>query len=252
MTFQYCSDLHLEFWENKEFLERNPLQPKGDILLLAGDIVPFTLMQKHTGFFDFISANFEISFWLPGNHEYYGSDAATRSGVVLEKIRENIFLVNNISLQQGSVKLVFSTLWGEIMPLNRGLIEHNVSDFHSIKFHKHPFSGAIFNHFHHEAMDFLRYELSHVHTGKTVVVSHHVPTFMNYPDKYRGSILNEAFGIELFNLIERSPIDYWIYGHHHNNTPDFTIGKTTLLTNQLGYVRYGEHKDFRGDKIIKL
>ncbi len=42
---QYCSDLHLEFPENKEFLKSNPLQIKGEILLLAGDIVPFVVMN---------------------------------------------------------------------------------------------------------------------------------------------------------------------------------------------------------------
>jgi hypothetical protein len=51
-------------------------------------------------------------------------------------------------------------------------------------------------------------------------------------------------------LIEGAPIDYWIYGHHHHNTPEFSIGKTTLLTNQLGYVGYGEHKGFSGEKVI--
>ena len=83
--------------------------------------------------------------------------------------------------------------------------------------------------------------LENKQTTKNVVVTHHVPTFMNYPPKYKGDILNEAFAVELFDLIETTSPDYWIYGHTHENTPDFEIGKTKLLTNQLGYVMYGEN-----------
>ena len=69
---------------------------------------------------------------------------------------------------------------------------------------------------------------------------------------YRGSDLNEAFAVELFNTIEASTIDYWIYGHHHSNTPNFTIGNTQMLTNQLGYVQNGEHQFFNAAKTIQL
>jgi predicted phosphohydrolase len=110
MVLQYCSDLHLEFRENKQFLNQHPLQPKAEILILAGDIVPFSEMVKRKDFFNYISDNFKITYWLPGNHEYCYSDAAERSGSFGEKIRDNIFLVNNISIQQGDIRLIFSTL----------------------------------------------------------------------------------------------------------------------------------------------
>jgi predicted phosphohydrolase len=241
MKIQYASDLHLEFPENKAFLKVNPLQAVGDVLLLAGDIVPFAVMDKHNDFFNFLSDNFAVTYWIPGNHEYYRFDSATKSGLLNEKIRSNVFLVNNISIVLEEVTFLFSTLWSKISPAYEYQIERSMSDFHVIKYGGSRFSAQRFNQLHTESLNFLNNELGNKQTTKNVVVTHHVPTFMNYPPKYKGDILNEAFAVELFDLIETTNPDYWIYGHTHENTPDFEIGKTRLLTNQLGYVMYGEN-----------
>ncbi|MCX6258631.1 MAG: metallophosphoesterase [Bacteroidia bacterium] len=249
MKLQYCSDLHLEFPENKAFLKNNPLIPTGEILILAGDIVPFAVMHKHKDFFDLLADNFEQVYWIPGNHEYYHSDIADRTGKVNEKIRPNISLVNNYSVIHHDVKLIFSTLWTRLSLTNQWIIQQRLSDFHVIHDHGKPFHPAEYNRLHSECLEFLQAEI----TGeKTVVISHHVPTFLNYPEKYKGDALNEAFAVELFDFIEKSAVDFWIFGHHHQNLSDFMICKTKMCTNQLGYVKYQENKGFSVNKTIEI
>lgn len=75
---------------------------------------------------------------------------------------------------------------------------------------------------------------------------------LEFPAQYKGSILNEAFAVELFDLIEASENTSWVFGHHHTNTPEFMIGITKLLTNQLGYVQVNEHRLFVAYKCIEI
>ena len=252
MKVQYASDLHLEFPENKEFLRKNPLEPIGDVLILAGDIVPFAVMDKHSDFFSYISDHFKTTYWIPGNHEYYHFDLAQKSGTLNENIRSNVHLVNNLLIQKDSVRFIFSTLWSRISQTNRWQIERSVNDFHVIQFNNLRFSSDQFNQLHEESLAFITQELNHKFIGKTIVATHHVPSFMNYPEKYRGDVINEAFAVELYDLIEDTGPDFWIFGHHHYNVSDFMIGKTNLTTNQLGYVKYGEHTNFKNMQILKL
>jgi len=252
VKIQYASDLHLEFPRNREFLKKHPLEAAGDILLLAGDIVPFGEIQKHQDFFKYLSDNFKATYWLPGNHEYYHYDAAERSGVLYESIMENVFLVNNMCEVVNDVQFVFSTLWSRIGPSNSWLIEKRMNDFHAIQYGGFRLSVEKYNEMHQAGFDFISTALEENKNERTVVCTHHVPTFLNYPERYKGDSLNEAFAVELFDFIETSGVSHWIYGHHHYNTPPFTIGKTTLLTNQLGYVQYNEHHLFERNKVFEV
>jgi predicted MPP superfamily phosphohydrolase len=204
MKIQYCSDLHLEFWENKAFLRKHPIVPIADILVLAGDIIPFVLMEKCKNFFDLVSDQFKLVYWVPGNHEYYQADINQRTGVLHEQIRENVFLVNNIAIQQGDIRLVFSTLWSKISPVNELQIEQRLSDFKLISNNGLRFNAQDFNQLHADSLAFMENELNNKKEGRTVVVTHHVPTFFQYPEKFRGSLISEGFATELFPM--------WIIG----------------------------------------
>jgi predicted phosphohydrolase len=252
MKLQYCSDLHLEFPVNKKYLKANPIKPAGEILLLAGDIIPFAEMEKENDFFNFLSDSFEHTYWIPGNHEYYRSDIAERTGTFHENVRSNVSLLNNTAIEHKGVRLLFSTLWSKINPAFEFVILKSMADFRLIKNKGNKITVDDYDRLHEDCGAFLVKELGNGTNQKMIVVTHHLPTFFNYPEKYRYSELNTAFATELFDLIEPSNVDYWIFGHSHEAVQDFKIGKTTLITNQLGYVEYGEHLSFKNDGLLEL
>jgi len=245
MKIQYASDLHLEFSDNKNYLKKHPLKPCADILVLAGDIMTFRSIGKNEDFFDKISDDFKTIYWLPGNHEYYHSDLSLKYGHFNEKIRDNLFLVNNSVVKTDAYCLIFTTLWSHIHPPNELYVKSRLNDFHLISFQDDALTVPIYNQLHLDSLSFLKNALQEIKDRKTVVVTHHVPTYQNYPDMYKSSPLNDAFTVELSSLITEMQPDVWIYGHSHYNTPVFKIGNTLLTSNQLGYVHMGEHKDFK-------
>lgn len=251
MNYQYASDLHLEFPENKEFFTANPIKPVGDVLLLAGDIVPFAIMDKHKDFFSYISDHFESTYWIPGNHEYYYSDLADKYGIFHEKIKSNVHLLNNTVVRYEDMDLICSSLWTHITIANQWKIENSLSDFQVIKYRGSKFTTAQYNQLHKECLDFIKKALQ-AKANKSIVVSHHAPTLYNYSKKFKGDALNDAFAVELYDMIESIGPDYWIYGHTHSNTNDCTIANTNIITNQLGYVSYGEYNDFGNTNTIHI
>ena len=252
MKIQYYSDLHLEFPENKKYILENPIKRSAEILILAGDIVPFAVINEHQDFFDYVSEHFKYTFWIPGNHEYYYSDINSRTGSFEEKIRDNVFLLNNVMKEIEGVRLIFSTLWTDISPERQFLIQQSLSDFRVIKNNNRLFNTDDYNLLHTENVQFLKDTLKKDEQTVSIVVTHHVPVFENYPEQYRDSKITEAFAVDLSRIIIENSVDYWIYGHHHMNIPDFNIGNTKLVTNQLGYIRYGENTGYKDDAVIEI
>lgn len=252
MTLHYASDLHLEFPENRERLRRTPLQGRGGVLLLAGDILPFAVLHKHREILQAWGEQYDHVLWVPGNHEYYGDDIAQRSGRLDEKLTGNVRLLNDAAWYAPGLRILCTTLWTRIGQLNEGLMRRAMNDYHQIRHDGRLLLPAHTTALHEASLAWLKHELATPFAGHTVVATHHVPTFQHYPPEYKGDALNEAFAVELYDLIEASGATAWIYGHHHRNIPAFTIGNTRLLTNQLGYVRLGEDQGFDPSAHIEL
>jgi predicted phosphohydrolase len=252
MTLHYASDLHLEFPENRQWLRQHPLQGAGGVLLLAGDVMPFHTLPKHKDMLKLWADQYDQVLWLPGNHEYYGSDILQRSGTLDEALAGNVRLVNDTTVYMPGLRILCTTLWTRIGQLNETWVRQSVNDYHQIRHGNALLLPAHTTRLHQTSLQWLTTELAKPFAGATVVATHHVPTLLHYPAQYKGDPLNEAFAVELHELIANCGAAAWIYGHHHRNTPPFTIGATRMLTNQLGYVRLGEDSGFEGDRRIGL
>ena len=250
MKIQICSDLHLEYAVNQHWIKENPLRPVGDVLLIAGDVYHLDKRYELLDFIQVVAEQFEEVYLIPGNHEYYnGYDLATALSETHLKIKENVHLVNNKAIQIGGVNFVFTTLWTSV-EREIEMIVSRMPDFHQIPFNGGLLSVDNYNRVHNYCFDFLKTSLRS--DMKNVVVSHHLPSRFCNAAEFKDSPMNEAFCVDKTEFIKEANIDYWVYGHSHRNLQDFEIGGTQLLTNQLGYLDWGEHHTFQLDKFFEV
>lgn len=250
MKIQICSDLHLEFEKHREWFKKNPLVPKGDILIIAGDTNYLEQDYAELDFINKVSSQFDKVFLIPGNHEYYGGyDISTALKPSYKEIKDNVFMVNNQIINVDNVTFIFSTMWSRI--------EHNIPvilkwmvDFKQIRFKEDLFTVDQCNTIHEAAFKFITEAVKS--EGTKVVVTHHLPSDECTIEEFKGSPISDAFCVEKSAFILESDIDYWIYGHSHRNLSDFKIGNTHMITNQFGYVALNEHGTFDYEKVIEI
>ncbi|MFA7057917.1 MAG: metallophosphoesterase [Candidatus Cloacimonadales bacterium] len=255
MHIQIISDLHLDFEQNRQWLIDNPIIPTGDVLLIAGDIVPDMSSSHAEAFYNDVSPNFPLIITTMGNHEYYGSYLDYAYPQYQKWVRDNILKLNNSAYIYKGVKFIVSTLWSKVSLQNKRLIGAKLNDYHAIKSRepeKIYISVEDTNSLHRQSLDFIVTELEKPFAGKIVVMTHHLPSFSTITLDRRFSPLREAFCTNLDDLIEIYPqIALWVCGHSH----DFSMIKlhnTTIVRNPLGYVFRNEHSDFKRDFSLEI
>ena len=251
MRIQYCSDLHLEANDNSNYLRQSPLKVSGEVLILAGDVIPLHDSYFSNSFFNFIARNYRQVFWVPGNHEYFYNDVASYGSTFRIQVHDNIVILNNTEQEYAGVRFIFSTLWSEISAQNERAIEQGLPDFDSIQYMNRKLKTSDINQLHRECLDFLSRSLG-PHRTKTVVVTHHMPAIECNSRVRKISPLNEAFCSDLSDLIRAGRANFWVYGHSHFNAAPLIIGETLLLTNQLGYIHLNEHLSFRRNAYFAI
>lgn len=259
MKIQIALDLHLEFKENKVWADNNPLIPKADILILAGDIVVDRYKKKAKEFYDKISKDFKFIISTMGNHEFYLGEVDYAYPSYKKYLAENHIKLNNkVEFFEG-VKFIVSILWSNVPDKDVSEVETLMNDYKLIykqdSFYakdKTPITTKITNKYHKISLDFIESELKKPFDGKIVIVTHHLPSYKCVEEFHKYSTINSGYANHLDKLIEDNPkIALWIHGHSHNFL-DITIGKTRVIRNPLGYIENKEGEDFKRDFVVEI
>jgi predicted phosphodiesterase len=244
----------MEFYDNSVFLAHGPFKVAGDVLVLAGDTLllkDLDTYRKHR-FFDWCSNNYRETLLIPGNHEYYRDDVANYPDSWEMELRPNVRMMENRSVVVDKTEFILSTLWSYI-PMNSWLkLKAGMSDFHLIHYGGKPLTATTYNALHERDLAFIKAAVSASKAEHRVVVTHHVPSCLLVAPEFKNSSMESGFTVDLTEYIEGSGIDVWVYGHSHR-TIETVIGKTRMVSNQIGYVAYGEYRNnFRGDRFVDL
>jgi len=134
------------------------------------------------------------------------------------------------------------------MPVQLGL-----TDCRRIVYEGRKFNSQDYTQIHDKCFAWLRNAIEQSSAIHKIIITHHCPTFNFKDPRFIESQINSAFCAPLNSFIEQSDIKAWIFGHtHYNGGHSSYIGNTLMLSNQLGYVQYGESKNFADNATLKI
>jgi Icc-related predicted phosphoesterase len=238
MKIQILSDLHLEFSPKSLPI----ISAEADLLAYAGDVCPNLNVVRD--YFDGVRKQTSAPIvYVLGNHEYYGKYLHSgREFIRALQGVPNLHVLCDDSAVFGDVRVLGTTLWTDYNDRREevaaliGMVDfdHIRKPLNSTKFS--TITPADIVEEHRKAREFLDREFGYAQNQKqkTVVVTHHGPSYYLIPQKYIGNKLNGSFFVELSNLIMREKPVLWIYGHSHTSG-QHTIGSTKLVCNPWGY-----------------
>lgn len=259
MRIALYSDLHLE-------LRSDPWRPPAldvDVVVLAGDIGAGTKGIEWAAETFLRRSKAPAVLYIAGNHEYYGEELTQlESRMRVSAERRGIVYLEKDTLTVDQVRFLGTTLWsdfalyGSEMWTERSLsaAKGQISDFVRIRRSDRTIEPADTVALHRESVAWLTTQLVKPFSGKTVVISHFAPHRRCVALQYEGDVLTPYFVVDMAPLLQRHPIDVWMFGHTHHNV-DFVIEQgCRIVSNQLGYVIEGlpESKTFQPDLVVEV
>lgn len=241
-TIQIVSDTHLEF--SPDF---RVTQTGADILVLAGDICPAGYWPQQRAFFEDCASKYPLVIYIAGNHEFYGAEFYRVTGSLKEYLAylPNVIVLDaTVPYVAHGITFVGTALWTDLNNLNPLTVQQGVNYMHdyqnifrNVSSQKTITPLDTYNQFLSEYA-YIQACVAEAQTTEVVVITHHAPSFLSVPPKYRGgyySSINPLFYTDLSNFILDNPkIKLWIHGHMHE-AADYMIGGTQVVVNPSGY-----------------
>ncbi len=244
MKIQYFSDLHSEKG-NRLLAERIVSQCDADVLIFAGDFYNQgkspELLQKLDSL-----APCPLLF-VPGNHDYYGMSRKTVDQDFTNRIYENIFILNENMVIIDDVCFLGATSWWDVK-VNRDAYE-GMNDLVMINdIDRAAREGA----WGKSAKIFFMKTLGKRMAVKTVCISHHAPSPRSIPDTLAHRDVNQCYANDWHDMIKVFQPTLWIHGHIHQQSSDYFIGKTRVLSNPYGYANSKTNPHWQEECVVTI
>ena len=260
-----CSDLHLEqlLGQREEFLALSfiPPDPRDaeSVLVLAGDIS--SKPKQLIPFLGWLKDRFMKVIYVPGNHEVYGHemsqwalDIIAGLGGYFEGEDTIAFPGHGVGcVELEGIRFIYGTLWadGGATLAEQAAIGNCLNDFRIVKLGDKRFTVADMKVLHQAQKEKIKEFLESPFDGKTVVVTHHMPSYQLCDPRFGGEI-NGGFASHCDDLLGEHAPDVWIHGHTHD-TIDEMLYDTRIVCNPSGYrYEYGSVHNLFGPKFLTI
>lgn len=248
MKLLILSDLHVEF---SPFAPSPGAIEAADVVVLAGDI--------HQGFqaIPWIGGVWRDKpvIYVAGNHEFYSGHWDQTLRILRQEAEEmHVHFLEDDEVVLNEVRFLGCTLWtdfgilGEREPAMADY-ERGLNDCRMIAagpVHDGPgqtaarrLRGQDVLERHRESRRWLLERLEVPFAGKTIVVTHHLPSRQSVPDRYVDNRLTPGFASDLPREMLVAA-DLWVHGHAHDSC-DYRIEhgerRVRVVCNPRGYPR---------------
>lgn len=273
--FQFCSDLHLEFYITANIsIPSDIIVPTAPYLFLIGDIgtVDNTCRNKYKKWLYHISNQFKHVYYIAGNHEYYNSGLTFNDTKKLfESISYDsggkITFLDRKKVIINDIVILGCSLWTRIPKYAEHAISDSLNDYRLTIPDKEYCNGLNYqqldgdsrrkcvlnqlNDEHEKDLEFLTNEILLASQNKQIciVLTHHNPTFLATSSRRYGNPLHNIHNFGFSNSLE-----YFFKSfntHHQIQNPNSTlvawlcghshynanieIFETRVISNQRGY-----------------